>query len=74
MLHVACLLIMFLKGRLAMPCIKHEGVRHATFSFCAFVVCFCSVQGAGKANGMHSIVKNSEACTTSRLHRCTLFR
>ena len=33
--HVACLLIMFLKGRLAMPCIRHENVRHATLLFCA---------------------------------------
>ena len=29
--HVACLLIMFVKGRLAMPCMRHENVRHATF-------------------------------------------
>ena len=32
-IHVACLLIMFLKGRLAMPCIRHEKVRHATLLF-----------------------------------------
>ena len=31
--HVACLLIMFLKGRLAMPYIGHENVRHATLLF-----------------------------------------
>ena len=33
--HVACLLIMFLKGRLAMPSVGRENVRHATLLFCA---------------------------------------
>ncbi len=33
--HVACLLIMFTRGRLAMPSIGHENVRHATLLFCA---------------------------------------
>ena len=32
--HVACLLIMFLKGRLAMPSRWRENVRHATLLFC----------------------------------------
>ena len=31
--HVACLLIMFQSGRLAMPSIRHENVRHATLLF-----------------------------------------
>ena len=31
--HVACLLIMFLQGRLAMPHMRHENVRHATLLF-----------------------------------------
>ena len=31
--HVACLLIMFTRGRLAMPCIRRENVRHATLLF-----------------------------------------
>ena len=33
--HVACLLIMFYIGRLAMPSIRRENVRHATLLFCA---------------------------------------
>ena len=33
--HVACLLIMFLNGRLAMPFLRRENVRHATLLFCA---------------------------------------
>ena len=32
---MACLLIMFTRGRLAMPSIEHENVRHATLLFCA---------------------------------------
>ena len=32
---MACLLIMFLKGRLAMPSVGRENVRHATLLFCA---------------------------------------
>lgn len=28
--HVACLLFMFLNGRLAMPFLRHISVRHAT--------------------------------------------
>ena len=31
--HVACLLIMFTRGRLAMPCMRRENVRHATLLF-----------------------------------------
>ncbi len=31
--HVACLLIMFLQWRLAMPHMRHENVRHATLLF-----------------------------------------
>ena len=31
--HVACLLIMFYLGRLAMPFLKRENVRHATLLF-----------------------------------------
>ena len=31
--HVACLLIMFLQWRLAMPSLEHENVRHATLLF-----------------------------------------
>ena len=34
--HVACLLIMFLNGRLAMPLERRENVRHATLLFSAF--------------------------------------
>ena len=34
-IHVACLLIMFFRGRLAMPCMRRENVRHATLLFCA---------------------------------------
>ena len=33
--HVACLLIMFVSRRLAMPPLRHENVRHATLLFCA---------------------------------------
>ena len=33
--HVACLLIMFYDGRLAMPYSRHENARHATLLFCA---------------------------------------
>ena len=33
--HVACLLVMFFNGRLAMPCMRRENVRHATLLFCA---------------------------------------
>ena len=32
--HVACLLIMFLNGRLAMPYPRRENVRHATLLYC----------------------------------------
>ena len=32
-IHVACLLIMFLFGRLAMPLKRREKVRHATLLF-----------------------------------------
>ena len=32
--HVACLLFMFLIGRLAMPSSRHEDVRHATLLYC----------------------------------------
>ena len=35
--HVACLLVMFFNGRLAMPCMRRENVRHATLSFRAGV-------------------------------------
>ena len=42
--HVACLLIMFYDGRLAMPYSKREKVRHATLLFCAGSV---NVQGNG---------------------------
>ena len=34
-IHVACLLIMFLNGRLAMPLERREKARHATLLFCA---------------------------------------
>ena len=34
-IHVACLLIMFVIGRLAMPSMGHENARHATLLFCA---------------------------------------
>ena len=34
-IHVACLLVMFSVGRLAMPFLKREKVRHATLLFCA---------------------------------------
>ena len=34
-IHVACLLIMFCYGRLAMPLERREKVRHATLLFCA---------------------------------------
>ena len=33
--HVACLLIVFCRRRLAMPSSRHENVRHATLLFCA---------------------------------------
>ena len=33
--HVACLLIMFVSRRLAMPPLRRENVRHATLLFCA---------------------------------------
>ncbi len=33
--HVACLLIMFVSRRLAMPPLRREHVRHATLLFCA---------------------------------------
>ena len=42
--HVACLLIMFYLGRLAMPFLKRENVRHATLLFCAKSA---NVQGNG---------------------------
>ena len=32
-IHVACLLIMFYDGRLAMPSLRRENVRHATLLF-----------------------------------------
>ena len=32
-IHVACLLVMFYLGRLAMPYSRRENVRHATFPF-----------------------------------------
>ena len=32
---MACLLIMFCLGRLAMPPLEHDDVRHATLLFCA---------------------------------------
>ena len=55
LIHVACLLIMFLYGRLAMPCIKHENVRHATLLFCAegVNVRTTGVEGKGKAKYEH---------------------
>ena len=45
--HVACLLIMFFQGRLAMPSMGHENVRHATLLFCAEGV-NVRVTGAGE--------------------------
>ena len=32
--HVACLQAMFFRGRLAMPSVGYENVRHATLLFC----------------------------------------
>ena len=32
---MACLLVMFFNGRLAMPCMRRDDVRHATLLFCA---------------------------------------
>ena len=44
--HVACLLIMFCLGRLAMPFLKCENVRHATLFLSAPRVSTCWQTGA----------------------------
>ena len=57
--HVACLLIMFLQGRLAMPHIRHENVRHATLLYHAKGVTV-RTSGAGVR------VKESDKCQKAK--------
>ena len=51
--HVACLLVMFCFGRLAMPCMRRDDVRHATLLFSAVGGC------AHKAGKQH---KGNKQC------------
>ena len=55
--HVACLLIMFFQGRLAMPSMGHENVRHATLIFRAEGVGLWQAIGAGEKEIMKMIKK-----------------
>ena len=50
-IHVACLLIMFSDGRLAMPYSRRENVRHATLLFCAEG----GVPGGGSRRGRRGV-------------------
>ena len=65
--HVACLLIMFFDGRLAMPHIRHENVRHATLLFCAEGV-NVRTTGAGERRKemMHELKMNVKSSDVTR--------